>query len=305
MKKLLYLFLGLFLCCLTSVDAQDLIVKTNNDSIQCKVIKQNSETVFYFTYTSGKEVINAIKKTELKEIKIDYYTKPATDTSNKPVATKTNFSTNKLKTPFPGKRFGINCSASKIIARTPSGLNQEIYNYINELKTGNSISLSFNNYGKRNSGLGIQYMYFFSSNALKDIKVVVNNTPIITSISDNITMQYFGLSYGVRNLVNNNNKKLFAVGDFGFGYNYYKNEATILAPLTITANSIALNSQIGLDYLVSNNICIGVLLTFVSATVGQYTYDDGFNKRKIKLGSDDRESHSRAEISLGIRYVIE
>ena len=75
MKNLSHFLFASLLLISNSVFSQDLIVKNNNDSINCKVIKQSSQTVFYFTYVNKEEITNAIAKSEIKTLIIDFYNK--------------------------------------------------------------------------------------------------------------------------------------------------------------------------------------------------------------------------------------
>jgi hypothetical protein len=67
MKKTVTLFLILFSS--FYVLAQDLIIRTNGENIECKVTSVDSTNVYFSLYKNDEKTNSFIKKTEVKEIK--------------------------------------------------------------------------------------------------------------------------------------------------------------------------------------------------------------------------------------------
>jgi hypothetical protein len=235
MKKLLCLFLGLFLCSITSLCAQDL------------------------------------NETEAKH----------------------RF------------RFGVNYTTSYRFTKVSDGLNLAEREYQKGLKFGVGYLFSFNYYRKKYGGIGLQVMNYYSSGTLANVSVVTSpgQTTKITK-SDNISIQYVGLSYGYKTAISQD-KKWFVTGDIGLGYNTYQNTAIALDTQKIRARTLGLNTIVGLDYKIAENLCIGIAGNFILARTGTYEYDNGIEKKTVTLPNNAKDSYSRAQISIGMRFVIE
>jgi hypothetical protein len=315
MTKLNFLLLGTLLCLCPNLFAQDLLVKTNNDSVNCKVVKQNSETVYFFTYQNNKEIMNAIPKSEIKSMVLNYYanspakqTYTIDSTGKRTVNTTTGRPTarpaKKVYESIPGARFSANYSATFLLAPIDPSVNSFLRDYIKELRTGNGYAFSFNYYGKKNMGIGLQYISFLSSHSLENVTAFYNNGGSYTgTLKDNINITYIGASFGFRYPMAN--KKWRVLGDLGFGASNYTNNSEFQGKTKITASTLGINTQIGFDYSLAENLSIGVIGTLIRASVREYVYDDGTTQMVVTLPEGESESHSRAEISVGLRFLIE
>lgn len=311
MKKHTLLALFCLLLLSETVRSQDLIVKNNNDSINCKVIKQNSETVFFFTYVNKEEVTNAIKTADIKTLKLNYYGSAAKDSVQKNTNKTTSMSrTNANARPrrqidiIKGFRFSANYGAGYWIFMNPPGINSFMTDYFNELKTGNTYSLGFNYYGSSNFGVGFQYMNFSTNYSTDNVIITFPNGSTQTgSLSDKIQMSYAGISFGYRMPLTN--KKWRMAADIGIGYSGYLNNTVFITPSTIKASNVGLNTQIGFDYSLSKNLALGITGTLVRSSTNSYEITNGTNVQTVTLPDDERESHNRADISIGLRFLIE
>ncbi len=311
MKNLTHFLLASFVLLGNSVFSQDLIVNNKNDSINCKVIKQNSETVFFFTYVNNVETTNAIKRADIKTLILNYYTNTISKTSNVDSTptnrARTSYGNTRVRRKIDiikGYRFSANYGAAYWVFINPQGLNSFLDDYFDELKTGNAYSFSFNYYGSNNFGVGIQYMNFISNNKINDVVVTYPNGSSQTgSIEDNIQMNYAGISFGYRIPLKNNKWRMAA--DIGIGYSGYTNDAVFITPRTITSSTVGLNSQISFDYTLSKNLALGITGTLIRASTGTYEIDYGTTSQTLTLPNDERESHIRADISVGLRFLIE
>ncbi len=305
----------LFLVLLTTLSyAQDLIVKNNNDSVHCKVIKQTNETIFFFTYQNNEEITNALKMSEVKKIIIDYYASndstnkkvntQNTTTQNKPYSNK-NLTTRKKYDHIPGFRFGGHYGFSYLLMNISDVPNSVLKEYLRGLKSGSAYAVSMNYYGKRNLGVGAKFMQFNTSNSIDNVVIYTSNGNFNTGrLSDNITMSYYGISLGYRLPMLKNNKWR-AVFDWGYGYQSYINQGEIIDPVTITTSSFAVSYEIGFDYSVSKNFALGFTGLLVGAGATEYTYDYGSYKTTVKVPDNKQDNLGRVEFTFGLRYLIE
>ncbi len=306
-KALLLLFLLLGIC---QVKAQDLIVKNNNDSLRCKVIKQGEETVFYFTYDSSKnEITNAIKKSEIKGVFIDYYAVKKSENSINTISNTRGGNTVNSKPRrkveiIPGYRFSANYGAAYWIFLNPKNTNAFVKEYLNDLRTGNAYSFTFNYYGKNNYGFGLQYMTFMSYNREENVMLATPGiTPTYGTLIDDIEMKYIGVSFGFRMPLEN--KKWRVLGDVGIGYSDYVNNTEFGTKAKISTSTVGLNTQFGLDCKISKTLSWGITGTLIRANVNSYEVSTGTTKTTVKLPDGESDSHMRADISVGLRINIE
>lgn len=311
MKKITYLLALSLILLSNALYSQDLIVNTNNDSINCKVIKQNTETVFYFTYVNKEEVTNAIKKSDVKSLVLNYYSKGVTDSVKKKTNTPTRAGTSTINRKprrqidiIKGFRLSASYGAGYWVFINPSGMNSTMVDYFNELKTGNNFSLGFNYYGSSNFGVGFQFMDFSTKNTLSNATVIfTNGTSKVGTIEDDISMNYAGVSFGYRIPLANNKWRMAA--DIGIGLSRYRNDAIFITNKTITSSNLGLNTQIGFDYILSKNLALGVTGTLIRSSANTFEVFDSSGTQTITLPDGERESHVRADISFGLRFLIE
>lgn len=299
---------------LTQSYAHDLIIKNNNDSVRCKIIKQTEETIFFFSYQNNEEITNALKKSDVKKVIIDYYSK--NDTTQKQTVKQSNVYTNKPQTVkkttraikyerIPGFRFAGHFGPSYLLMNISEVNDPILKQYLRDLKSGRTYSFSFNYYGKKNLGVGAKYMNFNTKNRLDNVVMYTPNAPPqYGSIADNITMQYYGISLGYR-LPTPKNNKWRAVFDWGYGYQSYVNNAIIIDPVTITTSTLAVSYEIGFDYSLSKNFAIGFTGLLVGSAATEYTYDFGSYKTTVKVPDNKQDNLGRAEFTIGLRYLIE
>jgi hypothetical protein len=75
MKTFIVLFTGFFFCILqlTAQNAQDIIYRTNGDSLLCKITKVDSSNVYFNLKVKNKEVSSFLSKQEILSYKTDAY----------------------------------------------------------------------------------------------------------------------------------------------------------------------------------------------------------------------------------------
>lgn len=298
------------LLCISNLKAQDLIVKTSNDSVRCKVIKQSTETVYFFTYDKNNiETTNALKKSEIKEIIINFYTDNKGDSTQVMNRNETSVRKPNVRAKQPieivsGVRISASYGAAYWIFINPKNSNVFVKEYLNELRTGNAYSFSFNYYGKQNYGFGLQYMNFMSYNREENVMLSTPGiTPTYGTLIDDIQMKYIGVSFGYRMPLPN--KKWRVLGDFGIGYSDYVNNTEFVSKSEIKASTVGLNTQLGFDCKISKTLSWGITGTLIRASTTSYDITTGGKTTNVKLPDGESESHMRADVSIGLRINIE
>ena len=131
MKKAIILFI--FTLYFLSSFAQDLIVTTEGDSLNCKITKEAPDYI-YFTYNHEGE----IRKTLLTFSSVRSYQKDYFEKSEIPQEKS------RIKSKYPRIRLAAQGGWSYLIPKISDNLGSLLTNYMEELKTGPHFGFDFN-----------------------------------------------------------------------------------------------------------------------------------------------------------------
>lgn len=283
--KILFTFLFAIIT-LSTVKAQDLIVTTKNDSIQCKILEIDSDMIKYAN-SSGRRSsrITSIDMDEVKNYVKGYYSEktdlpvtagekafsPSSNSykqsrSNEPLIEQV-YLNNKLS-------FSIEYGRSYRIAALDEDIS-DFEDYFDDMRWGPQVGTRINYFFWDNIGLGFVYHYYNQSNEL------VNDNGI-KLISDNISMNYFGPSYIERYFLFNN--KILATIDVSLGYmSFYNDGYAEGRKIELSGGSFAYALNATANYFITHNMSIGANLNFYTGVLKEIELKSGNEKGKATV----------------------
>ncbi len=282
-KKLIFIAFFLLTGLSASLQAQDLIVTKEGDSLNCTITKVETDFI-YFRIAKDGGVLNTL----LPMPDISYYRYRFYPTSEIPVDAKMAAAKD-----FPRFRLAINGGWSYRLAKAADSNSPEVDEYIKELKSGYSYGADVTLYWSGYSGIGARYDVFRSKNELEDGSFLL--------ASDDISITFIGPYYSSRFLMAD--KKNSLMFNAGLGYVGYKDKAYFVSDYELTGVTAGLLLDIGYDIGLSKSIAMGFQLSLIGGILTQYKLDDGFNTQTIKLEEDEYEGLGRINLSVGLRLI--
>lgn len=287
MKKA-FLFLT-FLFSMQLIAAQDLIVTTQGDSIECKITKIKPDYI-YFIFKHKNEIRNTLlAKWAVKDYHYNYYPHSELDSIN----------LSKVKD-YPSFRLAFNVGRGYQTARVSEAVPEDFQNYVKEMKWGMVLAADLTYYISEPIGFGLKYNYFHTSNQIDNIYIQMQDgSRLEGDMSDDIHISFIGPMLSTRYL--NQNKKNAGVLNFAVGYLGLKNNNKMINDYKITGSTVGLLCDFGYDIGLSKNLALGFQLTFLTGNLFQYKISDGVTTERIKLSKDNYESLSRIDLTVGLR----
>jgi len=289
-----YPFLFVLVLVSSFASAQDLIVTNKNDSIKCKIDKDDFEYIYYTLSNTNPPVSSKIKLSDVKNIRYQYQSN-----TNK---VKEQVSTLVYK---PSRTFRVfaNAGLSYVSAKTLSTDDKVLDNYLDGLKLGYHYNFGLNYYGDKKIGIGLKHTHFGSENLIKDyvyVDTVLGNK--VGERSNRIRTNFYAVSFESKTPFFNNKMELLL--GLGAAYVHYRNDAVLMGPIKITGGTFGIIYEVGVDYHINKKFAVGLDFNLMQATKRKYTYEINGTKVTQKLDSDKYENISRIDVSAGFRYYI-
>ena len=155
-------------------------------------------------------------------------------------------------------------------------------------------------------GLGAKYLFQKTSAEANDVVMDIfdNRHYMVIDVWEKDYVNFIGPSlFGYSTVGGREN--LFLTSSLSAGYAWFRSEASVLAQnVLITGGNIAMNTEIGIDYLFTPSFGIGVNLGFLLSTFSKVKITDGTNTQEQTLDKDSRYNASNLHISVGLRYYL-
>lgn len=285
-QTLSFLFLIIFV---NIAFSQDLIVTTDNDSINCKITKIDN-TYIHFTFKQdNKALTTLIPLVKMKSHLYNYYSYTEAPTAKSP----------KLKD-YPKFRISLGGGFSYRTAKVASTVPSELVDYMKKLKLGFNFYADGAGYFNRFIGLGGSCKWFRTSASMEGIFNVNGNMLHTGTISDNINILFVGPMFSARFL--NKTKRHALHLNASIGYMGYWDDAILVYPYRIQGNTVGFVSEIGYDVRITDDLLIGFQLSAVSGVLSSYTQSSGYSSQKVYLETRQYESLHRLDITVGLRF---
>ncbi len=273
-----------------SLYSQDLIVTSEGDSLNCKIIKINSDKI-YFTFKYEGEIYSTlIPLGQVRHYQQNYY-KTA-------IVSKDKVIDNEI---YPYFSAAINGGWSYRTARLPDNIPHDFIQYVKDLRSGYHYGIDLSYYFSEHLGIGLDYYIYRSKNEIDNIYVIrPDGTTQYGKMSDDISIDFIAPFFSTRLL--NSNKKSSLFVNLGIGYLGYKNETTVITDFTLKGSTLGYCWHIGYDIGISDNLAVRFQLLYITGTLREYEFSDGFNKETIKLEEGSYDNLNRIDLSIGLRF---
>ena len=276
----------------TSLYAQDLIVTSDGDSLNCKITKINTEYI-YFTFKHKDEV----RSTLLPIGQVTYHQNNYYQTSVVPDYKVI------YKEDFPRFRVAINGGWSYRTAKIADNIPIEYDTYMRKIKSGYHYGGEVSYFFSEPIGVGFKYYVSRSGNEMDNVSVInPKGETVYGKMSDDISICFVGSFFSTR-LLNASKRNCF-ITNLGIGYLGYKDDCVLVNNYTIKGSTLGLCWDLGYDIGMTKNLALGFQLSYIIGTLTQYEVSDGNTTENIELDEGYYESLSHIDLSVGLRFNI-
>jgi hypothetical protein len=275
-----------FICLLLSVQivfSQDLIVTSENDSINCNIKKITQDYYYYNVHGKPGQTASGSVKSYVQ----NFYKEHSNYVENK-------------------KRFMLSFYGgySRMTAKNSEMIDNSLAFYYDELKTSKHYKFDLNYCTHTYWGFGLYYNTFSTSNSQNNVAFTdSNNVTRVGKLADNITLNTFGLTASKRfNLTS-----FFSVEPFAaVGYLSYKNNCVLIDKYLFKGSTLVTEMGLKLNVEFVDNLFLAFSISYQSATIRNFTITDE-NRKTTKYNipiNEPGEGLNRLDIAGGIRYAF-
>jgi hypothetical protein len=291
MKKLLLIIVGILLI-ISKLHAQDLIVTSNGDSINCTITK-NSKNFIHFTFKHDE----VIKATLL----------PA----NQVVVQQKNYFTESVipisyvfKTKFPRLRIAIDGGGQYRTAKMASEIDPVLREHYNKLRSGFHYNAQIACFFAENHGIETMFTQHFFSNKLGQVYFTDEFGNVINSaiLKEKIIFNYIGINYIIR-FYDSKKKNCFLM-TMGMGYLGYIDKLFLNDQEfgKITASTVGVNLGVGYDIRISKRFCFGFKASLMGGSFSNYKQTIGNSITNESFPDKNSEGLGTINLSVGLRF---
>ena len=291
MKKIFLFSIGLFLI-LSEIQAQDLIVTSSGDSINCTITKIKDGYV-HFTFKHNNEVRNTLLP--LNQIIVqqkNYFSEPEIPKSYV------------FKAKFPRFRVAVNGGWQYRTAKLPSGIDPLLREHIKKLKSGFHYDVQAAYFFASHHGIEVTFSQHFFGNSLKDMALTDEHGKILEygTLKEKNILNYAGANYIVR-FFNAKKKNCFLI-TMGLGYLGYIDKMIFNNKeyLKITAATLGVNLGLGYDIEVAKNLSVGFKFSFMGGSFRNYKLKANGITTNETMPEKTSEGLGTIKLAVGLRF---
>ncbi len=261
------------------VKGQDLIVKTNNDSIHCTIRNQKNGHIHYSYYSNNQVFNTKLSLDSLKRQNKNFY-----EFAEIPDDYKN----------YEQFRFAFRTGVGHQFAPIHSSVPKELIDHIKNLRNGLNIGLDATYFLSEYIGVGMNFNRFTSSNSTM-IRTTLSTGYNPINYKDDITVLYIGPSATAR-LYNATQKNHLYVG-ISYGFINYKDLKETDKLITIKGKTTGYNIKAGYNISLNGNLGLFLEASIMSGIVTKFTLSDGnYSETIIVDNIDDGENLVRIPV---------
>lgn len=311
MRKYFYIILLLSGLAFHNSRAQDLIVTNVGDSISCVIVRETS-TVVQFSYAKyNQKMVREFGKDRVSSIVYRFYTERdslraiaalqnvsvtpeviESDTIKQVVEpTAVDVANVQQETSPWGKwQFGVDGGYGYRLFRSRVKATSYEREYTDKMKAGYAMGANAFYFPWKNVGFGIKYK-MYRSKAERDIRT-----------RDDVTIQFFGAGVAHRKIFPNDKTSILSA--FWAGYQPYKNVARHMGQdYTMKAHTMGWGLSVGIEQRISPQFALSLTGSGFMGNIYKYNKHHKGRTETVKFSYDEFEDLSRAEITLGLKFL--
>ncbi|KAA6437006.1 porin family protein [Dyadobacter flavalbus] len=278
MKKLCTLFILFTLIC-NRIQAQDLIVTSDGDSLNCRITKQNAQFVYFTFAKDGQPGNTLLPASKVSSVKKAFYGSSQLPEGMQPLSGKS----------YSQWQFGIRAGYAYRTAKVSDQVSSQYKDYIKKLKSGFVLGGDLHYFISEPLGFGLKYS--FNKHKHDDG----------TDLKDDISMHYIAASMLNRYILANPKSSILL--GINLGYQSYKDKTVLMGTaLDMTGGTAGFGLDAGFTHQLSAGTAVHFGLSYTTATLYNINVGQGSNKQKIKLEKGQYEGLSRLELTAGFRF---
>lgn len=279
------------LTCAGVAHAQDLIVKMNGDSINCK-IRGMDQMGLHYRYLYGTQVENAyILRREVKEFRKGAFAEPYTGHLDR-----------RLLRGYPYLRMSARMGPTWISGAIDSSLPDWQKDYLNEVRSGKHFAFDAHYMISQKWGLGLHGSWFRTFHTLDDVLLVFEDgTDTIGVMSDDVRISMIGPSACFELPLNSMSWHVYAT--LSLGMMKFRNDAKFIWPFVITGDSFGVQLGMNGEYRLADGIGFGIGLNRVLGAV-ERALIQGPPGSNISTVIGEGFSISRWDVSASVSYAF-
>jgi hypothetical protein len=182
-------------------------------------------------------------------------------------------------------KFDISAGIGYLLAAAPEGASSEMKKYINEMRLSTAFDASITFLVTEKLGVGFMYNFFSTSNSVANLG------------EDNNTVGYTGITLMSTSALPS--QKGFFYSSVSLGYLSWENKAKALGqPLNVKGNTVGLYSKLGVDFLLNENMCLGINAGLLLGSLNKATVNG------MEVEFNDPENLSRFDTMIGLKFYF-
>lgn len=202
-------------------------------------------------------------------------------------------------------RLAINAGRGCQTAKTPEGRSKEETDYNAGMKWGTVLDAEASYFFKEDMGIGVQYLGFYTSNALSNVMLTDNEGNTTQGdISNRVWVTLIAPTFDCR--IIDPSRKNILNASIGVGYLALRNESRIVGyKATQTGSRVGMTLGVSYDRMISKTMAIGCKLSSLTGVLTSYTVDEGGTKTVYDI--DDSKNYiglGRVDFTVGLRFNL-
>lgn len=291
MKKLFLFSISLFSIVL-NLQAQDLIVTNDGDSINCKITKTTKDYV-HFVFKYNDEIRNTLLPVDqITARQKDYFPE-----SELPA----NY---KNKDTFPHFRFAVDGGWQYRTAKLASGMDAEWQEHYKKLRSGFHYDIQTAYFFTEMMGVELMFSQQLFGHKFGNVTLTDENGSYIGSgrLKEKLAFNYYGANYLLR--LFDSQKKNCWIFAIGLGYMGYTDRSLFdsVETLKITASTLGSNMSIGYDVGLSNDLALGFKVSLIGGSFRNYKQTVSGITTNETMPDTTSEGLGTIQLSVGLRF---
>ena len=279
---------------LSNVYAQDQLITTSGDTINCKITQIYKEHLT-FTLPIDRENERKIPLSSLT----NYGSSEPVDEIVFSIPEGNNSSKihqNKNKGLIVGFGVGYSYRFTKIGSNIPRAFRS----YVKELKSGYTLKTEVAYFFGTYFGLGAKYAYSRADNKMENVIASTPQGIQVGTMEDHISIHYLGLHLTTRF----GDDSYHILPGASFGYTFYEDKGQLVRPISINGGSFSMAAHLSADFRLIGNLFAVAGIDLVYAMLSEVQINDSYSTYRLSVSGKDRENLNRIELWGGLRYYI-